>query len=100
MNTIDWGFAARHAVWILGLGVVLAAWSFADWRGHTQRIPRRALLGSALVLSPLCAGFALFCAGMALVSGLTWQIIAWSVVGLLLAVQSLWYWRAHRKSQV
>jgi biopolymer transport protein ExbB/TolQ len=30
---------------------------------------------------------------MALVSGLTWQIVAWSIVGLLLAGQALWYWR-------
>lgn len=93
MNTIDWAFAAKHAVWVLGLGIVLAVWSYADWQAHQLQVPRRVLLTSPLVLSPLCAGLALFCLGMALVSGLTWQIVAWSVVGLLLAGQALWYWR-------
>ncbi len=93
MNTIDWAFAAKHAVWLLGLGIVLATISYTDWRASTCQVSRRTLLASALFLSPLCAGLALFCAGMALVSGIAWQAAAWSVVGLLLAGQSVWYWR-------
>lgn len=99
MNTIDWAFAAKHAVWVLGLGIVLAVWSYTDWQAHRLQVYRRVLLTTPLVLGPLCAGLAWFCLGMALVSGLTWQVVAWSIVGLLLAGQSLWYWRAHRRSR-
>ncbi len=99
MNTIHWAFIARHAVWILGLAIVLAVWSYADWQAHSRQIRRRVLLVTPLVLSPLCAGWALFCIGMALVSGSTWQSVAWSVVGLLLAGQAVWYWRARHETQ-
>ncbi len=100
MNTIDWGFAARHAVWILGLGIVLAVWSYGDWQAHRLQVRRRVLLSAPQLLSPFCAGMALFCAGLALASGLTWQVMAWSVVGILWVGQALWYWRAYRRSQV
>lgn len=100
MNTIDWAFAARHAVWLVGLGVVLAVLSYADWQHHTWQLTRRAVLTSPRFLSPLCAGLALFCVGMALVNGVQWQIVAWSIAGLLLAGQSLWYWRARRHPHV
>lgn len=38
MNTIHWAFIARHAVWILGLAIVLAVWSYADWQAHSRQI--------------------------------------------------------------
>lgn len=41
MNTIHWAFIARHAVWILGLAIVLAVWSYADWQAHSRQIRRR-----------------------------------------------------------
>ena len=37
---------------------------------------------------------------LALVNGVQWQIGAWSIAGLLLTGQSLWYWRAYRHPQV
>lgn len=53
---IDWLLVFRHALWIAGSAIALAAWSYARIEGFT-----------ASALRALRAGALLFCAGLALV---------------------------------
>ena len=84
---IDWLFVARHALWIAGAAIVLAAWSFG--RGENLGSVGRAISR---------AGVLLFCIGFALTTPL-WQALIWSVLAIFAAVEtwrSLVWHRQHR----
>ena len=88
---IDWFGVFHNALWILGLAIVLAALSYADWRRRLTVPPvsfRKALAGPGFQAA-VSLGFVLFCAGLALGSTVWWQIAAWAALGLLFAWQSL-----------
>jgi hypothetical protein len=70
---IDWLFVVRHAVWILGAAVVVAAWSFGRFSGFTP-LCRKILRAGALVC---CAGFAL--------TTPLWQALLWFAAAVLIA---------------
>ena len=38
MNLIDWPALARNALWILGLSIVLAAWSYVSWLAARRKV--------------------------------------------------------------
>ena len=38
MNLIDWPALARNALWILGLSIVLAAWSYVSWLAAQRKV--------------------------------------------------------------
>ena len=83
---IDWSLVARHALWISGAAIVLAAWSFGRTEGYTANA--RALIA---------LGALLFCIGFALVTPL-WLAIGWAALAVLAAAQ-LWRvspWHRHR----
>jgi hypothetical protein len=70
---IDWTFVARHALWIAGSSVALAAWSYGRIDGFTAPV----LLASRI-------GALLFCVGFALVTPL-WQAMLWTGIALYTA---------------
>jgi len=70
---IDWVFIARHALWIVGSAVALAAWSYGRIDGFTAT----ALLAARI-------GVMLFCVGFALVTPL-WQAMIWTAISILVA---------------
>jgi hypothetical protein len=76
---IDWLFVARHALWIVGAAIVLAAWSFG-------RVEGLGAGGRTLIR----AGALLFCLGFALTTAL-WQALLWSLLALFAALET---WRA------
>ena len=66
MNLIDWGGVAKNALWILGLAVILAALSYADWWAATNQKRLIAVLRTPLFQTPFNLGLTLFAAGLAL----------------------------------
>jgi hypothetical protein len=84
----------RGALWITGLAVALAAFSYVEWwqTRHGRRL--RHALSTPRFLTPFSLGMALFSAGLALSSRRWWEIGAWAVLAVLFLLQAWAYWRA------
>lgn len=89
MDLIDWAGVARNALWILGLSVVLAAWSYASWQASIQRIGIRRVLEGAAFQVPFSLGLLLFSVGLAWGATRTWERIAWLALTVAFAWQSV-----------
>ncbi|MCS6845764.1 MAG: hypothetical protein NZ528_15800 [Caldilineales bacterium] len=96
---IDWYGVFRNALWVLGLAVVLAAFSYADWwrRIQSPRLSLRQALGSAGFQAAAGLGMVLFSVGLALSSPRWWETAAWAVLALLFAWQAFAAWRSLRR---
>jgi hypothetical protein len=86
---VDWLGVATNSVWILGLALVLAVLSYADWSAYTTRQRLRVVLGRAAFRMALWSGLTLFCAGVALSGGRWWERILWGVLAAK-AVAEVW----------
>jgi apolipoprotein N-acyltransferase len=86
VGLIDWPGVARGTLWVLGLSIALAAWSYAAWWASRQGMPRRRVVGLPLFTIPFFAGLALFSAGLAWGLDRLWMRVLWIFVG----VWSLW----------
>ncbi len=94
MDLIDWVGVAKNALWILGLAIMLAAFSYADWWAATNHARLRTVLGAPIFQTPFNLGLTLFAAGLASTSRTWWEIGAWIVLGLLFAWQTIASWRS------
>lgn len=94
MDLIDWPGVARNALWILGLSIVLAAWSYASWWASMRRIKMRHALGLPLFQTPFAVGLILFCASLAWSSARWWERGLWIVLGVAFVWQAVTGWRA------
>jgi len=92
------------ALWILGLAGALATVSYVSWLRGVKQWVWAYTLSTPLLLAPLSLSLCLFSGGMAL-SGVFsawpapwWQIIAWSLLAALFAVQAVLYVRTGRRA--
>lgn len=80
---IDWRLVGFSSLWILGLALVLAALSLADYDANQQRKRVRAVLREAGYQLTLNAALTLFCLGLLGSVRTWWELVLW--VGLALA---------------
>ncbi len=97
MELIDWVGVAKNALWIMGLAVMLAAFSYTDWWAATHQERLRSALGAPRFQTPFNLGLTIFAAGLASTSSAWWEIGAWSVLSVLFAWQTFVAWRAGRR---
>jgi len=90
---------AGGALWILGLAICLAAYSYTRWWAHQKGMRVRRAIGLALFLVPLLAGAALFCMGMALTAQRGWERVLWLVLAILCAAQDVAIWLLGRRDR-
>ncbi len=94
---IDWIGVITNGTWILGLAIIVATLSYADWlamlRSRASRARMRDVLGQAAFRIALWSGLTLFCVGVALAGGRWWERILWGVLALMSAVE---VWQAGR----
>lgn len=77
---IDWVFVVVNALWIVGLSILLAAWSYLDWLAQETRTPRRALFKRPGWTMPANGGMVLVSLGIAANPDLYWwQRAVWAV---------------------
>jgi hypothetical protein len=86
MQGFDWLTLARGALWVSGLSLALAAWSYASWWASVHRLPLRQALGRNAFVAPFDLGLALFAAAMAWGAVATWERAAWGAVSLILVI--------------
>jgi cell division protein FtsW (lipid II flippase) len=77
-----------HALWLLGLAILLATFSYRDWSGSH---PRHAAPPVAADRSRMwyLVGLLFFCLGMLATSGSTLERAGWAIVLLLVLAQLL-----------
>jgi len=92
-----WGVFSNF-LWILGLAVLLAVWSYASYAaGRSKQKVRQKLneLGYALALD---AGMVLFLAGMTMTEDRGWARGLWIVIGVGVIAEGVWRIVQHRRS--
>lgn len=77
----DWRVVASGGLWVLGLAVVLGAFSYHYWLVRETGRPARDLWCSPSLRSWCAAGLGLACVGFGLSPGAAWwERVAWLVV--------------------
>lgn len=97
---MDWRAVGAGALWVVGLGIVLAAVSYTSWAVSVRRVPvsLRQALGRPAFTVAFDLGLALVCAGLALAGREWWEQLAWAVLAALFAIQggyAGWQVRSH-----
>jgi hypothetical protein len=87
---VDWVGVAEHAVWVLGLAVLLVAWSLASWEARRAGLRVFTVLGRPGSVAAASAGLALFALGLALVSGQARERALWGVLAVASVAQGAW----------
>jgi hypothetical protein len=75
-----WQIAA-HALWIFGLAVLLAAWSFGYYEGQQSGEPVLSLFGKPNYDLALTIGLLFFFAGLTGADGRVWAKVIWGALG-------------------
>ena len=86
---IDVWDVVRNSLWILGLSVLLATWSWARYAAYQERMKTRDKLGELKYVLALDAGLLLFVAGMAATEGRWWARILWIALGIVVIVHAV-----------
>ena len=89
---IDWVSLLFHVSWIVGLAVILAAFSYNHWQANQQQQPLRQQLRSSTFIQPLWVGFALITAGLSGTSQTTWEAIIWGILFFVALYNLLRQW--------
>ena len=76
-----WHIAA-HALWIFGLAVLLAAWSFGYYEAQQTGEPVLSFLRQSTYNLAVTIGLVLFFAGLTAVDGRIWTKIIWGILAL------------------
>jgi hypothetical protein len=69
---IDWYFIGVHSLWIFGLAIVLAAFSWHDWQRRALARPLRQQLYRPSAQLPLSGGCVLVIVGLAMMKDAGW----------------------------
>ena len=78
---LDFGMIIRNGLWILGLAVLLAVWSYARYSAIRQGVRTRQMMSEFRYAFPADIGLLLFVAGMALTEPRSWARILWLILG-------------------
>ncbi len=89
-SLIDWAGVARNALWIAGLSLALAAFSYASWQARAQHSGLRKTLDGRAFQAPFSAGLLLFSVSMAWGAAAVWERIAWIILAAAFAWQAVY----------
>jgi hypothetical protein len=85
---IDVWEMVANSVWILGLAVLLAAFSWASWTASAEGNRFRTALRRPGIQRVLSLGLMLFCAGLAATGHAWWERTLWGLLTVIFAVQA------------
>lgn len=97
---IDWAFVGVHSLWILGLAIVLAAFSYHDWLRQERRVPLKQQLREPGWRLPFYSGLLLVALSFVLMRGSAWwERTLWLVLGASFGWDAALAWRECRKQR-
>ncbi|MBN1487433.1 MAG: hypothetical protein JW981_07310 [Anaerolineae bacterium] len=82
-----WGVFC-NSLWVLGLAVLLATWSYADYEASIHKQKTRDKFKEFSYALALDAGLCLFITGLALTEDRWWARLLWIVLGLFTLVDA------------
>jgi hypothetical protein len=94
---IDWVVVGFGALWILGLGLVVATLSFANYLASQQKRRFRQVLEMPACQIMIDLGLVFFCLGWTGCMSAVWERLFWAVLALIFAVQT---WQARKIGNV
>jgi hypothetical protein len=77
-----WGIAT-NGLWIVGLAILLATWSYGRWAAQNARVKTRIKLQELRYALALDLGLLLFVIGMAATESRRWAQVIWALLGLV-----------------
>jgi len=80
---IDWQSVIFNSFWILGLAIMLAAFSYHYWLAGQERRQLRLQLSQRGFLQPIWFGLFLIGIGLIGTSQKSWEMVIWSAVTLI-----------------
>ncbi len=86
---IDVWDVVRNGLWIVGLSVLLATWSWARYAAYQSRVKVRAKLNELRYALALDVGLLLFVGGMAATEGRWWARLLWIGLGIVVIVHAV-----------
>ena len=84
---INWVNLIANSFWILGCALALATLSYASWQASVENEKMRMVLSSPAYKISLYAAGALFSIGLVTTSERMWEILLWTFIAILFAVQ-------------
>src|SRR5579859_1226154 len=93
LDLIDWRLVGFSALWLSGLSVILAAFSFADYIASQRRLRTRDVLGWPGYQAAFNGGLVLFCLGLIGSAHAWWEQLIWAVLAVAFGYQTWTAWR-------
>jgi hypothetical protein len=93
LDLIDWRLVGFSALWLSGLSVILAAFSFGDFTASQQHVRTREVLGWPGYQATFNVGLVLFCLGLIGSAHALWEQLLWAVLAVAFAYQTWAAWR-------
>ncbi len=97
LGLIDWRSLGFNTLWILGLSMILAALSFADYEASQRKMRPRVVLRRSDYQVALNVGLFLFCLGLAGSAATWWGMLAWILLAMAFAYQVWSIWQRHSR---
>jgi hypothetical protein len=97
MSLIDWPALFRNALWILGLSIVLAAWSYVSWLAAQRRVRVWRTINWPVFVVPASAGLMLFATSLAWGATRMWERALWVILAAAFLAQLAQAWREARR---
>lgn len=92
---IDWLNILYNLVWIVGVAIVMATFSYHDYQAALQELKLRQQLSRRSFQIPFLGGLTLTSLGVALAASIWWERLIWLGIFGLLAVQ-IWQRQRNR----
>jgi hypothetical protein len=83
LAVIDWFSVAVNSLWILGLAILLASFSYHYWLATEEKRPFRAQFSVSSFLIPVWLGFSFIGLGLVGTSQSWWETGIWTFFTLL-----------------
>ena len=94
---IDWAGLAVDAIWIVGLSLLLATFSYAGWARRRGGVGWRGLIGRMAYHSLLDGGIVLVCLGLLGSGHSAVEQAMWGLLAAWFAADGLLTWRKRRR---
>ena len=99
LDLIDWRLVGFSALWITGLSLILAAFSFGDYIASQRRLRTRDVLRWPGYQAAINSGLVLFCVGLIGSAHTWWEQLLWAVLAVAFGYQAWGAWRRRARPE-
>jgi len=86
-----------HALWIIGLALILASFSYCHWLAHQQQSNLKQILNRYTFQFPLRLGLILICVSLIGLAQSWWEQLIWFLFVVIFTRQARQLWQVERR---